>query len=237
MNCNYHPNQEAEALCVKCKNPICQECTIKVEDKTICRHCLERSLSFNSGPNLAPEIIPKNTFIEKFLFLCYSLIPGAAHMHLGLFRRGTQLLIITFGGLALINFIGLNFIIPFIVIPAWFFSFFESHHLRRRVEKGQTIVDQDLFDRQLFDYTPLLKNHRLIGATIIILGLLSFIHQLDRYSFIRNLIGNWDLYNLLRGSIVPLMLILGGIYLILRTSRPQKMLDLTSDIPKVFDKE
>lgn len=236
MNCNYHPNQEAQALCVKCKNPICSECTIKVDDKTICRPCLERSFSFISAPSLPTEISPKKTLIEKFLFLCYSLIPGAAHMHLGLFRRGIQLMIITFGGIAVINFIGLDFIMPFIVIPAWFFSFFESHHLRRRVEDGQTIVDQDLFDRQLFDYTPLLKNHRLIGTTIIILGLLSLIHQLDRYSFIGNLIGNWNLYNLLRGSIVPLMLILGGIYLIFRTSRPQ-MLEITPEIPKVLDKE
>lgn len=221
MNCKYHPNQEAQAICVKCKNPICSECTIKVDDKTACRQCLEQNLSFNPASTNSPESIPRKTFLEKFLFLSYSLIPGAAHMHLGLFRRGLQLMIITFGGIALIDFIGLDFLIPFIVIPTWFFSFFESHHLRKQFENGQTIVDQDLFDRQLFDYTPLLKNRRIIGSTIIIIGLLSLIRQIDRYSFLPRLIGNWDYYNLLRGSLIPLLLILGGIYLVVKATRPQ----------------
>jgi len=219
MNCKYHPNQEAQSICVKCKNPICSECTIKVADKTACRQCLEQNLSFNPVATTSLTSIPRKTLLEKLLFLCYSLIPGAAHMHLGLFRRGLQLMIITFGGIALINFIGLDFLIPFVVIPAWFFSFFESHHLRRQVEKGQAISDQDLFNRQLFDYTPLLKNRRLIGSTIIVIGILSLIRQIDRYSFIPRLIGNWDYYQLLRGSLIPLCLVLGGIYIIVKAKQ------------------
>lgn len=221
MNCKYHPNQEAQAICVKCKNPICSECTIKVDDKTACRHCLEQNLSSNPGSTVSPAGIPRKTLPDKFLFLCYSLVPGAAHMHLGLFRRGLQLMIVTFGGVTLINFIGLDFLIPFILIPAWFFSFFESHHLRRRIENGQFIQDQDLFDRKLFDYTPLLKNRRIIGSTILIIGLLSLIQHLDRYSFLRQLIGDWDYYYILRGSIVPLLLIISGIYLVVKATRPQ----------------
>lgn len=57
-------------------------------------------------------------------------------MHMGLFRRGLQLMILTFGGVSLISFIGLDFLIPLVLIPAWFFSFFESYHLRRQMEKG-----------------------------------------------------------------------------------------------------
>ncbi|HBV87632.1 MAG TPA: hypothetical protein DEF42_13510 [Desulfosporosinus sp.] len=220
MNCNYHPHQEAQAICVKCKNPICLECTVKINDKTACRQCLEENLSSNQVSAL-PTSLPRKTFLEKLLFLCFSLIPGAAHMHQGLFRRGLQLMIITFGGIALINFIGLDFLIPFIVIPAWFFSFFESHHLRRQVEKGQTIVDQDLFNHQMFDYTPLLKNPRAIGYTIIVIGILSLLRQIDRYSFLPRLIGNWDYYNFLRASFIPFLLILGGIYLIIKATRTQ----------------
>ena len=220
MNCKYHPHQEAQAICVKCKNPICLECTINVNDKIACRQCLEENLRFNQV-SAQPTSLPRKTFLEKFLFLCYSLIPGAAHMHLGLFRRGLQLMIITFGGIALINFIGLDFLIPFIVVPAWFFSFFESHHLRRQVEKGQTIADRDLFDTQMFDYTPLLKNPRAIGYTIIVIGILSLLRHIDRYSFLPRLIGNWDYYNFLRGSFIPFLLILGGIYLIMKATRTQ----------------
>lgn len=175
---------------------------------------------FSYTPTSAlPTSIPKKTLREKFLFLCYSLVPGAAHMHLGLFRRGLQLMIITFGGIALINFIGLDFLIPFIVIPTWFFSFFEGHHLRKQVEKGQAINDQDLFDRQLFDYTPLLKNRRIIGFSIVIVGLLSLMHELDQSKVLDRLFGGQ--FYLIRGSFIPLCLILGGIYLTVKATRPK----------------
>ncbi len=221
MNCKYHSNQEALSICVKCKNPICIECSIKIDDKTVCRQCVQENLSLNSVETLSQNV-SKKSFLKKFLFFCYSLIPGAAHMHLGLFRRGLQLMIITFGGIALIDFIGLDFLIPFVVIPAWFFSFFESHHLRRQVERGQAVSDQDLFDRQWFDYTPLLTNRRLIGTTIIVIGLLSLLQQIDRYSFLPRLFGNWDYYHFLRGSLIPLSLILGGIYMIIKARQSKQ---------------
>jgi len=224
MNCNYHPSQEAQSICEKCKQPICPDCTIKVDDKTICRHCVQQNL-FSERP------IPlKRSLSEKLLFFCFSLIPGAAHMNMGLFRRGLQLMIITFGGASLIDFIGLDFLIPLVLIPAWFFSFFESHHLRKQLEKGQVISDNDLFDRQIFDYTPLLKNRRLIGSSIIVIGILSLLRELDRNSILTHFIRNWDYYYFVRSSIIPLCLILGGIYLIVKAKRPTKVIpDLSED--------
>ena len=216
MNCKYHSTQEAQSLCEKCKQPICLDCTIKVDDKAVCRHCVQQNL-FSEQPTQL-----KRSTSEKLLFFCFSLIPGAAHMHLGLFRRGLQLMIITFGGTSLISFMGLDFLIPLVLIPAWFFSFFESYHLRRQQEKGQVLNDTDLFDRQLFDYTPLLKNRRLIGSTIIVVGIFSLLHELERYSFLDRLFRNWNYYYLLRGSIIPLCFILGGIYLIAKAKQPTK---------------
>ncbi len=216
MNCNYHSNQEAQAICEKCKQPICPECTIKVDDKTVCRNCIRQNLTAE------PLTKPKKTFLTKFLFFCYSLIPGAAHMHLGLFRRGLQFMIITFGVITLSSYIGLEFLIPLIVIPAWFFSFFESYHLRRQMEQGQTINDQDLFDLQLFDYTPLLKNRRLIGSTITVIGVLSLMRVFENYSILDRLFGSLNYYYVIKGSLIPLCLILGGIYLIVKAKQQLK---------------
>lgn len=215
MNCKYHPNQEAQAICEKCKNPICPECTIKVDDKTVCRQCIQQSLISDS------ITVTRKPFLEKFLFFIYSLIPGAAHMHMGLFRRGLQFMIITFGGASLLSFIGLDFMIPLVLIPAWFFSFFESHHLRRQMEQGQRVSDQDLFDRRLFDYTPLLRNRRLIGFIVTIIGILSLMHEIDRYSILDRLFGGYY-YNMFRGGLIPLCFILGGIYLIVKAKQTSK---------------
>lgn len=222
MNCKYHSTQEAQSICAKCKKPICEDCTIKFDDKAVCLHCVQQNI-------LLDQPIPlKISFSEKFLFFCFSVIPGAAHMHMGLFRRGLQLMIITFGGVSLISFIGLDFLIPIVLIPAWFFSFFESYHLRRQLEKGQVISDEDLFNRQLLDYTPLLKNRRLIGSTIIVIGIFSLIKEMERYSFLDRFFRDWY-YGLIRGSLLPLCLILGGIYLIAKTKKPAKQLLDISD--------
>ena len=213
MNCKYYPAQEAQSICEKCKQPICKDCTIKVDDKAVCRHRVQENL-------LSEQPLPiKRSFLNKLLFFFFSLIPGAAHMHMGLFRRGLQLMIITFGGAFLISFIGLDSLIPIVLIPAWFFSFFESYHLRRQLEKGQAISDGDLFDRQLFDYTPMLKNRRLIGSTIIVVGIFGLIQEMERYSFLHRFFGDWY-YGLIRGSLIPLCLIVGGIYLIAKTKKP-----------------
>lgn len=223
MNCKHHPKQEAQAICEKCRQPICQECTVDVGDKNVCTKCVQEKLFSDSTPKR------KESLIKTLLFFCYSLIPGAAHMSLGLFRRGLQLMILTFGIFSISIYINLDFIIPIVIIPTWFFSFFESHLLKRKLEKGQIISDEDLFDRQLFDYTVLLRNRRLIGICIILLGCFSLLKTLENgYNWIfSSVLGNY--YYLLRGSFVPVLLILGGIYLILKAKQAPKDKPLISE--------
>lgn len=222
MNCKYHVHQEAQSICEKCKQPICSECLLTIENKSVCRHCIQENLFVNSAP------IPKRSFLENVLFFCFSLIPGAAHMNLGLFRRGLQLMIITFGGATVLNFIGLDSLIPIILIPTWFFSFFESYHLRKQREKGHTLSDQDLIDRQWFDYSPFLKNRHVIGYSIIIIGVLALLREIERTPLFDSLFGQY--YYLIRGSLVPLCLILGGIYLITKAKHiPEAKTDLSDD--------
>ncbi|WP_407312841.1 B-box zinc finger protein [Desulfosporosinus sp. SB140] len=224
MNCNYHPSQEAQSLCEKCKRPICPECTLKIDDKTICRHCIQQTL-FSE-----PETLPRKSLLEKFLFFCLSLIPGAAHMQMGLFRRGLQLMVIPLGVICVSDYIGLNVLIPLVLIPTWFFSFFESHNLKKQQLKGLSLSDEDLFNRQLFDYTLLLKNRRIIGVIVIVIGCLSLSHVMERYSIFVRLFGNWNNYYMLRSSFVPFCLILGGIYLIIKAKQPAKTgVDISDD--------
>jgi len=227
MYCNYHSTQEALSICEKCKQPICPDCTIKVENTTVCRQCVQQNL-FSEQPIQLKRI----TISEKLLFFIFSLIPGAAHMHMGLFRRGLQLMIITFGGASLVDFIGLDFLIPLVLIPAWFFSFFESHHLRKQLEKGQVISDDDLFNRQFLDYTPLLKNRRLLGISIVVVGIFSLLRELERSPLLDRFFGglNYNYYYLLKSSLIPLCLILSGIYLILKAKQPKNInLDISKN--------
>ncbi|WP_434509560.1 B-box zinc finger protein [Desulfitobacterium sp. AusDCA] len=221
MNCLYHSTEEAQAICTKCKHPICSECAINVGDKTVCRNCIEENL-FNE-----PYALPKKTFWQKFSFFCFSLIPGAAHMHLGLFRRGLQLMIIVFGIIFLADMIGLNSLIPLVIIPTWFFSFFESHNLRKQIEKGQTINDQGFLDPRLFDRTLILRKNRLTGGIIIVLGLLGFSRVIESHLIfiLPNGLGNY--YFFFKDSVISVGLIICGIYLIKKT-KPSSLVSQSS---------
>ena len=231
MNCHYHSNLEAQAICVKCKHPICPECAIKVEDKTVCRHCIQENLFHE------PYALPQKNFWGKFLFFCFSLIPGAAHMHLGLFRRGLQLMLIVFGIIFLAGTIHVDSLIPLVIIPTWFFSLFESHNFRKQTEKGQTVADQGIFNLQLFDRTLILKKNRLIGGIIIVLGLIGFSRVIESHLIFSLPGGLRNYYFLFRDSIIPLGFILGGIYLISKAKpspvAPQP--SVTHDIPETHE--
>jgi len=208
MNCKYHSTHEAQAICEKCRNPVCEECTIKVDDRTICRHCIQQNLFSD------PQALENKPLWERFLFFICSLIPGAAHMHMGLFRRGLQLMVIAFGVIFVSGYADLIIFIPTAFIPIWFFSFFESHNLKKQMWKGQQLEDRDLFDRHVFNYAPLLQNRRLIGIAVIVIGVFGFMRVIEVEAFggYRYIIRNT--LHLVRSSFIPALLILGGIYLL-----------------------
>ncbi|MGC7872941.1 hypothetical protein ACPUYX_15620 [Desulfosporosinus sp. SYSU MS00001] len=216
MKCKYHPNAEAQVLCEKCRNPICPECTLQIDGQNLCHQCIQTNLF----SELRQE--RKSSFTQKFLFFCSSLIPGAAHMQMGLMRRGLQLMILALGVCVIADYINLDFFIPLIVIPTWFFSFFESHSLKRRMTEGQLLCDHDLFEQQMFDYSLLFKNRRILGIIITVLGFLSLLRVIENSYLVRLLFRNWDYYYMLKSCLIPILLILSGIYLIVKARQNQK---------------
>ena len=219
MKCKFHPNNEAQAICQKCKNPICEDCTVMVDGKIVCQHCVQHNL-------FSPEPLTsfKRPSSERFLFFVCSLIPGAAHMHLGLFRRGLQLMLIVFGTIALASFINLDLLIPVAVIPTWFFSFFESHNLNKQLWQGQPLCDKDIFNQSLFGDFSMLKNPRIVGISIIVVGVLGLLQVVGRSSEVIMFFGKY--YYMVRSSLMPVLLILSGIYLLTKAKQSTKVSDV-----------
>ncbi|MDD2481590.1 MAG: hypothetical protein PHC44_06600 [Lutispora sp.] len=153
--------------------------------------------------------------IRDFLFFCFSLIPGAAHMSMGLFKRGVQLMVTTIGAFSLLLSFNTEQLVPVICLPLWFFSFFDGYNIRKQLAAGNTISDEEVYSYNIF-----FNNKKFLGLGLLLLGLIGFVNALPN-SLIISLFGveSQNIYWMLRKSIVPLFLIVSGSYLLLKSRK------------------
>lgn len=209
MNCKYHKESEAKFICDKCKQPICEECSIDVNGNKICSSCIQKSVfSDNSRYN-------KGGFISNFVFFCFAVVPGAAQMHMNLFKRGFQLMFGFIGAIALFSFINTESMIPLFIIPTWFFSFFDSYAIKRRLEKGEAVEDE-----VIFEYDIIFGNRKIVGIVMLILGMIGTVNALG-HSVIGNMFDG-QLYWAIKRSIVPIILVVAGVYILMKSKKTEK---------------
>ncbi|MEA4962524.1 hypothetical protein [Lutispora sp.] len=153
--------------------------------------------------------------IRDILFFCFSLIPGAAHMSMGFFKRGVQLMITTIGAFSLLISFNTEQLVAVVCLPLWFFSFFDGYNIRRQIAAGNTIKDEEVYSYDIF-----FNNKKYLGLGLLLLGLIGLINSLPN-SLIISLFGvrSQNIYWMLRRSIVPLFLIIIGLYLLIKSRK------------------
>jgi len=209
MNCKYHKESEAKFICEKCKQPICEECSVEVNGNKICSTCIQKSVFSDNNQ------YKKGGFLRSFVFFCFAVVPGAAQMHMDLFKRGFQLMIGFIGAIALFSFINTESMIPLFIIPIWFFSFFDSYAIKRRLEKGEAVEDE-----VIFEYNIIFSNKKAVGIVILTLGILGVLNALG-HSVIGDMFDG-RLYWAIKRSIVPIILVAAGIYILMKSKKNEK---------------
>ncbi|CAM3284601.1 MULTISPECIES: multi-tm2 domain protein [Saccharibacillus] len=149
---------------------------------------------------------------SRTMGLLLAIVPGAAHMYLGLMKRGAQLMILFFGSIYILDVLGLS-IFLFLVPLIWFYAFFDALQQVGRYGR-EPLVDKPLLDN--FE-----ANRGWLGVLLVALGLyyvlktlvmpfidlylptLGFLHQLEPY---------------IRNAVVALLLIGGG-FKLMKTGR------------------
>ena len=144
---------------------------------------------------------------SRTMGLMLAIVPGAAHMYLGLMKRGAQLMILFFGSLYVLDVLGLSLFL-FLVPLIWFYAFFDALQQVGRYGR-EPLADKPLLEN--FD-----ANRGWMGVLLVALGLyyvlktivmpfidlylpsLGFLHDLEPY---------------VRNTVVALLLIGGGIKL------------------------
>lgn len=144
--------------------------------------------------------------------LFFSLMPGAGHMYLGLFRQGIQLMLLFMSLIFIAGSFEMDFLMVFTPI-IWFYSIFD---VRSKCEREELLVDGDLpFFSDLTSIKYFSDNHsveKYIAYILILMGAFSAINN-----FIIPLLSRYiDYYYIRTGKsiIVSFVLIAIGVYML-----------------------
>lgn len=207
MNCSYHENVEAKYVCGKCKKLVCEECITDLRGNSICKGCIEQAV-FMGGVKRE-----RVGFFRSVYFFILSLLPGAAHMYMGLMKKGIQLMVIFIGTIVIFSYTNIEGFIPVIVVPVWFYSFFTCYSNRKKMFNGIEVEDDNIVEYQWID-----DNKKYIGIALIGCGIVGFMNALQ-FNFLTGILGTMfrDIYWSIKGSIAPVILILVGILLLAKS--------------------
>lgn len=114
-----------------------------------------------------------------FFAFIFSLLPGAGEMYLGFIRRGTSIMTLFFGIIALASWLDLSplaFVIPVI----WCYSFFDTHNLRALPdEEFYSTEDEFLLPLEFMRLSIFSQKYKLIiGGALILIGVSVLWNQL-----------------------------------------------------------
>ena len=141
MLCANHANNNGINTCSRCGQWLCEECSVEVNGRIVCKSCIYESLSKapKSMPRRSSSTSASEIYISKFMLIICSIVPGANYMYMGLMKRGI-LAMLMFALVAFLNNITDNFISAFLIIGI-VANFFDGIHIRRRLMNGQHVED------------------------------------------------------------------------------------------------
>lgn len=217
MKCKNHKDEEAKFICNKCKMPICEQCGMDIRGNKVCINCVDHAV-YSEG-----DRVQRRGFWNKFMFFIFACIPGAAHMQMGLFKRGMQLMLTFIGGIVLISYANIESFIPLAIIPTWFFSFFDAYNTRKKMLDGEVVVDTEAYSYQF-----LVNNKKILGMILVGFGIMGLLNAIDRSFNIFGLhVG--AIYWVIKRSIIPFVFVISGLMLLSKIKKTEKEIKDTSE--------
>lgn len=211
MNCKNHREAEAKFICDRCKQPICESCAVEVRGNKVCSGCIDQAVYAER------DYVERRSFWSKLAFFILACMPGAAHMQLSFFKRGMQLMLTFIGSIVLLGYANIDSFIPMIIIPTWFFSFFDAYNVRKRLMSGEFVEDTEVYNYQF-----LLQNKKFLGIALLVFGFIGLLNAIDRSFYIETSILGVrinELYWAMKRALIPVLLILSGAFILSRTKK------------------
>lgn len=162
---------------------------------------------------------------SNFLNFIFACIPGAGYMYNGLLKRGLEVLL-GFGFITLLgDFLHLGVLVPALLIPFWFYTFFDTFNVKTRLDHGEYIEDKFILldDPSNFKISFNKLNLRVVGTIFVVIGFFSVFNLIinDIATYFSLNIDLHRLYYTIRSYFVPILFIGFGLYL-LRKNKSSK---------------
>ena len=107
---------------------------------------------------------------NRFWTFCFSLIPGAGEMYLGLYKQGISLMVSFIGIMAVSVMMGLAPFALFAVV-VWFYSFLHTHNLRAMpLEEFCAVEDDYIWSHLPLNMKWTSKALKVVAILLIVLG-------------------------------------------------------------------
>lgn len=108
-----------------------------------------------------------------------ALVPGAGYMYMGLTRKGLEAMFLFFGCIAVASFVQMDELGALLAIPLWFYFFFDTYAVRRRLEEGIEVEDLGILDNfsDLVDDIEA-KKYFYIGIALVVIGGIALLQHL-----------------------------------------------------------
>jgi len=196
MKCKNHPEKEADFICRSCSQPICEECRLNISGENVCKNCIEAGYYKKQSEGKLKVV---------FHFLC-SLIPGAGQMQQGAMARGVQIMLSFVGLGVLAAILNLDELLFFSLV-IWFYSFFDSYHVKRARALNIEGWDKEFIKSDYLNLIISQKESKWVGWILVTIGAISLLNAFfDLGSFFLD----YKIIRFLQKSIIPgLALFLG----------------------------
>jgi hypothetical protein len=190
--------------------PICEQCATDLRGNKVCINCIDHALYAEK------DRVQRISFWNKLIFFIFACIPGAAHMQMGLFKRGMQLMLTFIGGIVLISYANIESFIPLAIIPTWFFSFFDAYNARKKMLAGEVVVDMEAYNYQF-----IIENKKILGVALVVFGFIGFMNAIDNTFYLFNLRVD-EFYWTVKRAIIPVVLVISGLLLLSKLKKAEK---------------
>ena len=161
---------------------------------------------------------------NSFLTFVAACIPGVGYMYLGLILKGIEALALYLLISPVFDTIGLNWLARILKIILWIYLFFDTYTLAHKLDRGETVPDTDfIFNRNSNGQVGAQPNFnfdenkwKALAWVLIVIGVFAVLNltlsTLPFYSIIKEYISRF---------FIPALLILGGVFILVRKPKQQ----------------